>query len=338
MDNSNLTLSKSQLSEAIKLSKELLDNIELSQLSLTLIALKCSRLARLLNDFEYQKIFEYESSGYPQHPDGYDKEIWKLLVISERTIKKKDETKKIEEYAYGFSIEALEQKLESHKIRLNVAKDPDISLSSANPHQRVSEPFGNAIERNTTMENISTTSEWISQRRSFLYKYILSKYIELSYSNVVDDIFARTSIKIAERIQELVPDEVRKFNAIHENLLSNNSEDWANAVHSSRRLFQSLSDKLYPPREDIEKDINGKKTTIKLGKEQYINRLIAYIEEKSSSGNFISVVGSKLKYIGERLDAIYGATNKGTHEVVTKEEAERYVIYTYIIIGDILSL
>ncbi|MCL9685674.1 hypothetical protein, partial [Legionella maioricensis] len=71
----------------------------------------------------------------------------------------------------------------------------------------------------------------------------------------------------------------------------------------------------------------------------YINRLIAYIEEASASKRFNELVGSHLDYIGNRIDSIYEASNKGTHSIILdKEEANRYIVYTYLLIGDILSL
>ena len=43
--------------------------------------------------------------------------------------------------------------------------------------------------------------------------------------------------------------------------------------------------------------------------------------------------------MGDRLDSIFHASQKGSHDVIlTKDEADRYVIYTYMIVGDILSL
>ncbi len=44
------------LQEALSLSGEILKNIELSEIPLANIALKASRLGRLLNDFDWQKI------------------------------------------------------------------------------------------------------------------------------------------------------------------------------------------------------------------------------------------------------------------------------------------
>ena len=44
-----------------------------------------------------------------------------------------------------------------------------------------------------------------------------------------------------------------------------------------------------------------------------------------------------LAYHG-RLDSIFRAVQKGSHAIVTQEEADRYVVYTYLVTGDILSL
>ena len=45
-----------------------------------------------------------------------------------------------------------------------------------------------------------------------------------------------------------------------------------------------------------------------------------------------------MRYMGDRLDAIFRAAQKGSHSTVTKEEADRCVVYTYLLVGDILSL
>ena len=46
-----------------------------------------------------------------------------------------------------------------------------------------------------------------------------------------------------------------------------------------------------------------------------------------------------MKYLGERLDSIFQASQKGSHDMISSQnEADRYVIYTYLVIGDILKL
>ena len=77
------------LREALGLSEDILKNVELSEIPLANIALKASRLARLLNDFENQKIFEYEASGYPTTPSGVSADVYRLGVFAEREYKQK---------------------------------------------------------------------------------------------------------------------------------------------------------------------------------------------------------------------------------------------------------
>ena len=48
-------------------------------------------------------------------------------------------------------------------------------------------------------------------------------------------------------------------------------------------------------------------------------------------------MGSHLRF-NRRLDSVFLAAQKGSHAVVTKDEADRYVVYTYLVVGDILSL
>jgi len=77
---------------------------------------------------------------------------------------------------------------------------------------------------------------------------------------------------------------------------------------------------------------------IKLGPDQYINRLICFVQDNSKSERFEEIVGSHLRFLGDRLDAIFRAAQKGSHSSVSREEANRYVVYTYMVVGDILSL
>jgi hypothetical protein len=79
--------SRQALWQALMLSEEVLRNIELSELLLTNIAVKGSRLARLLNDFSHPKVTEYEASGYPSTPDGVVPEISQLAVSAGRKYK-----------------------------------------------------------------------------------------------------------------------------------------------------------------------------------------------------------------------------------------------------------
>jgi hypothetical protein len=329
------------LREALNLSADILRNIELSEIPLTNIALKASRLARLLNEYDTQKIMEFEAGGYPSTTEGLPPDIWRLAVIAGRTHDIKDkETGETKEFAYVQPIAEWEQIVDMAGKAIEAAREPDVSIASANPNQYVYPPLGYSMERQIIRTNASTAATRIAERRSFIYRYALRKHYELKFSGIAADIFSRTRERVDSSVGKYVPEAVQKLSAIHDNLRSENAEDWSNAVHGCRRILQDLANAIFPPQEEERiKTEKGKTLTIKLGKEQYINRLIAFIEDRSSSARFKHIVGSHLKFIGERLDSIVQAAQKGSHDViVSPQEADRYVIYTYMVVGDILSL
>ena len=100
-----------------------------------------------------------------------------------------------------------------------------------------------------------------------------------------------------------------------------------------------IRDSIYPPRADNVIDAGGKPKTIKLGPDNYVNRIVAFLQERSDSERFQAIVGSHLSYIGDRLDSVFQAAQKGSHStIVTRDEADRYVVYTYLVVGDVLRL
>ncbi len=330
--------SQQALREALSLSEEILKHIELSEISLANIALKASRLARLLNDINIQWTMEYEASGYPTNPSGVAPSIYRLAVEAGRELKEKDKTGEIIRSIYVSSIEELEQEIKFTQISLAAARDPNVSISSANPTYRPPIQIGNKIERERLRRSADRAQQRLAARRSFIYSYVLHRYHELKFSGIADDIFSRLRERVDSIVGSNVPNAVQKMAAVYENLRSENPEDWANAVHGCRRILQDLANAVYPPGPDVEKVIGGKKRVINLGEDNYINRLVAFIEGRSESKRFDELVGSHLGFIGDRLDSIFRAAQKGSHSIVTKEEADRYVVYTYLVTGDILSL
>jgi len=337
--NAEIKPSAHALTEAYELSETLLRAIELSQLPLTNVALMAARLARLLNDFDQQKIFEYETGGYPFTATGISLDVWRLATIAGRTYQKKEKDE-VKTYAKTESIEQIESLLESSKMGIDAARDPNVSVSSANPSQFVGGHSSNWAERNRLHTRITDLSGQLSSRRSYIYSYVLQKNIELKFSGIAGDAFSRIRIFADDLIGAAIPAAAQKFSAIYDNLRSDNPEDWSNAVHSCRRVLQDLADHLFPATDTPRvRPGNGKSIEIKLGPENYINRLVCYAEDHASSERTEEIVGSQLRYLGDRLDALFQAAQKGSHSVIsTREEADRYVVYTYMLVADLLKI
>ena len=317
--------------EALALSEEILKNIEIANLPLTNIALKASRLARLVNDIEQERIFEYEAGGYPITPDGVPTEVWRLGKISGRVKKGNDGNEKM-------SLEAIqmwETLININTIALECSSDPNVSISSANPYQIISPPGSNRQERIGRTHAINDASRCLAQSRSFIYSYVKNTYYSLKFSNVTESVWMRMKHRIDAYISDVIPDETRKLAAIYDSLNDDNPEKWATALTSCRRMLKALADKLFPSSiSPITR--NGK--VVKVGEEQYVNRLICYIEDNTTRETLDKITNSNLKYIGERLDNIFNEACKGTHASVDKEEAERCFMHVYMLVGDILEI
>lgn len=319
---------------AIELAESILLDIETQSATISVVVLKCARLARLLNDTENRLMFTYEAGGYPSTPDGVLPEVFELGRKAGRVTHEKTKDG-VTEKVHLSSVEQSEQTISALQRALEAANDPDVSIHSANPNQFVFAPKSNADERTNRTAGIQKHALIVGKSRSLAYEYATNCLFELKFSNTASDIFDRTRSTIDEKIIKYVGKGIQKTESISENLRSDDPENWANAVHSCRRLLQEIADTLLPPQEDVER--SGK--TIKMGAGNYINRLIAFIDDRSKSSVFHSVVGSNISFIGDRLDSIFVATQKGSHSSISSRiEAERYVIYTFLIVGDILSL
>lgn len=297
--------------------------------------MKTRWLTHILKDKDYQKILDYEVSGYPTSSDGFPKDVWECAVMANRTYQRKDdETSEVKTYAYRESIDTLERKLQINLSRLEKIHEQELSMSS------LASITCYGSNKYIVQGEISELHQRLSSRKTFIYDYVSKKYYELKFSDLAEDAFSRIRELVDNSIGSLVPMGDQKIMSIYKNLRSTNPEDWSMAVHGCRRVLTALADSVFPPQAEPRcKNVNGKEIKIKLGQDEYKNRLICFVEDHSDSERFKELVGSHLEFLENRLESVIEAANKGSHStIISREEADRYVVYTYMIVGDILSL
>ena len=306
----------------------------MSRIPLSSIIYKCLRFYRLSNDQFNYHLFTFESTQYPR--SSADCANLKDYFLASGRIQDVYDPDKKEFVKVNIvaSVSTLEAIIKSSSDQLSMASDPDVHISSANPNQKIHLP-SNSYERSNLAYNIRQYTGQLSTIRGALYKIVLESYQKIRFSDLNTDIIYDHIRVLNDSIVQLCPNSINSFASIRDNLDSENPEDWANAVHSCRRLLKDVADSLYPPSDD--KISKGSKQ-ISIDEEHYINRLMLYVDDNLSKTSPTSVLNSTLDQIGNRIDAVYHASCKGTHTDVTKTESRQYVIYTFLLLGDILSL
>lgn len=327
-------MNSQRILECTSLAEEILKNFELSEIPIENILLKCVRLYRLLGDEEGINLFIYESSGYPSGLNGIAPKPWRYGGIACRQYKEKDSNGEEKQYMFTETLSEMTKLIEINNERMRMASDPQSYGDNMTPH--MINQAKNTSERNSIVLKISKLTARYNLVRGQLYAYVLKTYQKLKYGNTVDDIFTEARQKVDDKLSHMCPEAIAKFVSVYENMDSNNPEDWANAVHSCRRILKDFADSVYPASSEPVELADGKK--IKVGEDNVINRLIQFISSKADSETYNKVVGSTLQYVGERIDAIFDAVNKGTHTNISKEEAKRYIFYTYMVLSDIVIL
>lgn len=183
----------------------------------------------------------------------------------------------------------------------------------------------NFLERN----NIRTTTESkvriLATYKARAYNFVMGIYTRWQFGNIAESIFERKRKRIEPVLPEILIDVQSRLNSVEQNLLSENSEDWKNAVASCRALLMDLADKLMPPKDGEDK---GK----------YISRLQTYISSLSSETKK-SLLETILDEIKLRIQYTMNLTQGGAHQDrPQKEGAEDVVLYTYLLLGEIAAI
>lgn len=316
----------SRREEALKLAEELLADIELQKLEPMAIARKASRLARLTDDTLAMNWLEREVTGYP--PNGSGPLTADFLVsaqLANRIYTNGDKT-----YTHRDGLGALTATIEAASIQLAAATDPSHHISSSNPHQHVHTPPGNQLERAGIRNSVVVARGVLDKVLGSIHLFVARKYQELRFGAAVESAFDEVRGAVDSRIAELVPDALPLLTTALENASTDNPVQWTNAAKACRDLIKATADALQPPSSPI----SGREMT----DANYINRLAYWIEQHSQSETKGVMVKSDLEHFGKRIDAVTNGGHKGAHGKVTRADASRYIVGTYLLLGDVLAL
>lgn len=329
--------------QALEACEKVINGLEDEKISVLSALLQCRKIARLVGDIDGQEWLGYELDGYPKDEKGLIiNDAWKKAKEHGRVSKEKTLTGKYSDSMFPelcteleTTINSMQTALKNYSTQGFSAAGNDAFYATARLTSEVS------LNINQLIKSIKIGEKRLSVLKSQYYDYALKWQIELTFGHLTKTIFESYQERIDQYYSLLPKTILQKMSAIENMMQDGNPENYAHVLTSCRRLWSEIANQLFSEifpnySGDTYKTLSGK--TIIVSEKHYNNRLSAVIEKIQSKAAKNTLVGSGILYLVDWLEQINDIQNAGVHKDVTKEQAERCIIHTYIALGDILSL
>ncbi len=134
--------------------------------------------------------------------------------------------------------------------------------------------------------------------------------------------------RLGDHIPEL-PD--RLWTAIETFDNAETDEQYAQVSATCRRILEFVADRLFPPTDEVR---DGRK----LGHGNYRNRLLAFVEDQTTSRTHVELIASGLDLFAQHVEKLQDLANKGIHSEIQREGARRALLRTVFLLDDIVAL
>lgn len=148
----------------------------------------------------------------------------------------------------------------------------------------------------------------------------------------IDSIFESISDQIISKLIDAAPDITNRLWAITDTFKNaKTGEQYAQVMSSCRRLFEYISDCLFPATDE---KVDG----FKLDKGKYKNRLMAFASKEMKSESNIDLIISNTQFLFDEWVKLYDLSNKGVHGEPHRQECRRCLIRTVLLLDDLIAL
>ncbi len=137
---------------------------------------------------------------------------------------------------------------------------------------------------------------------------------------------------IVSKLSDIAPDLGNKlWSALKTFEEAETNEQFAQVTASCRRIFEYVTDCIFPPTDE-------KSDGHSLKADKYKNRLFAYADTSRKSDTNIDLIVASTTTLFEQWDKINSLSNKGVHSEVFRSETRRCLLRTIMLLDDIVSL
>ena len=304
---------QSRSEHILELSKELLDDIELSRTNVENLILKASRLARWVGSEEVRQWLKLEMGGY----NSTDEISLKYMGLTGRWVDKEKNT------GYWGPLAEQEATIDAQKAKLAGMRTPDSSGEWAGM------AIANVTRSMSEVANIISRLSGIKSRvLAHLHTFVTEIYYEKEFDNLSESIFEKYKKDVDILIGTSCGNVLEQIPSVMSRLAEGNQESISQALTTCRRILESFADSIFPPIEDT---IEIGSNQLSLNASKYQNRINAYIHQRIESS-------TRKTRFRQNLSNLFDRVSTGVHKDVTAEEARALFLNTYLIIGEILHL
>lgn len=306
-------MDQSRSEHILNLSKELLDDIELSRVPCEALLLKASRLARWVGSEEIKAWLYYEMHGF----NSQDTVSLKYMGITGRWIDREKNT------GYWGPLAQQEAIIQTEQMKLRTLQTPD---TSGNWGLRVMDMYQNNL--NSTSKAISIRSAIKSKSLATLHKFISAIYYEKQFDSLAESIFEKYKSDIDTLISSHCGTVLEQIPSVMSRLAEGSTEAISQALSSTRRIIDAFADSIFPS-QDTPMTIDGNE--VSLGPNRHLNRINAFVNQRVTSK-------SRRTKIRQNLSNLYERVSSGVHAEVSADEARALFLNCYLFLGEVLHL
>lgn len=318
--------------EALRLLEEALKELESQKGSVLVGVQKLSRASELLAK-EDINIWCAIQLAYPKYMRGLRNLAATILRISKtpdyaRTTEGQAEMDKILESALSPGI-----KKEIHLTEEELNIKIDESGGGYNNIGFIEEKYADLARLKKGNDgtfykaNLLTHLSYVRRRA---HEYASALYNQVKFSGTTANCFDILKSQIDDHLLDLNPTLAEQLMLAFKSASGAKQEEWSHSLTTCRRLLEGLADELYPASEN-------NKTGRPLKKNQYVNRLWAFMDESIESDSNKDLAKSHVDFLGSWMEKVNKISNKGVHAEVSQIEAVKSVFHTYLVIGDLLG-
>lgn len=148
----------------------------------------------------------------------------------------------------------------------------------------------------------------------------------------MDSVFSTITDEIIGKLTDTAPDLTDKLWSINQTFLNaQTGEQYAQAMTSCRRVFEYVTDCLFPATNEI---IEGHS----LKKDKYKNRLLEFAKREFKSETNIDLIVTNTSSLFDEWNKLYELSNKGVHSDPHRQECRRCIIRTILLLDDLIAI